>query len=109
MRIRNGLTKLWCVIVAGFVIGYCQVTHSGWTGLINGVGKGWASADVRSSTLKTNRVTTFTNTALPSASVALAKTAGYITNGILPTGSATNTFSRIKGLAGGIWQATANS
>jgi hypothetical protein len=70
------------------------------------VGVGWASVNVRSSTQITNRVTTKTNTSLPSA--AMAPTSGYKTNAALPSGASGSTYSRIKGLSGGIWQATAN-
>src|SRR5262249_25062784 len=74
---------------------------------INGVGVGWSSVNVRSSTQITNRVSTKANTASPSA--AMAPTIGYKTNAPLPSGASASTFSRIKGLSGGIWQATANA
>jgi hypothetical protein len=89
------------------IIAQCQIARAGWTGLINGVGNGWAGVNVRSSTSHTNQVTTLQNTASPSASITPAT--GYKTNGPLPTGASTATYSRIKGLPGGIWQASAHS
>src|SRR5262245_26207494 len=107
-------SKDWCNIVVGFVIGgfiiggimlaCSQKAQGGWTGVINGVGTGWAGVHVESSTHYTNRATTLTNTGLPSAIIA-TNTTGYKTNAPLPSGAATITYSRIKGLAGGIWQA----
>lgn len=82
---------------------YNQTAFAGWTGLINGAGTGWASVNVRSSTFQTNRLTTVNNLLSPSA--AMSPTTGYKTNAPLPSGASTNTYSRIKGLAGGIWQA----
>lgn len=100
-------TTTCCLVAIIFVLAECQVARAGWTGLINGVGNGWASVNVRSSTSHTNQVTTRPNTASPSA--AMAPTTGYKTNGPLPVGAATATYSRIKGLPGGIWQAAAHS
>ena len=96
-----------CAILIGLLIGQNQSVFAGWTGLINGLGIGWASVNVRSSTLVTNRVTTVNNLASPSA--AMAPTTGYKTNAPLPAGASTNTYSRIKGLSGGIWQAASKA
>jgi HYR domain len=96
-----------CTILVGLVICQNQSAYAGWTGLINGLGVGWASVNVRSSTFQTNRVTTVNNLASPSA--AMAPTTGYKTNAPLPGGASTNTYSRIKGLSGGIWQAAAKA
>jgi hypothetical protein len=102
--------KVVCTAVAVFavlVISPGYRVRAGWTGLMNGVGVGWASVNVRSSTLNTNRIATLPNTTLPSA--AMAPTAGYKTNAPLPGGAATNTFARIKGFSGGIWQSGLNT
>ncbi len=95
--------KVGCAILAGLVICQNQTVFAGWTGLINGAGIGWASVNVRSSSLKTNRVTTLNNLLSPSA--AMSPTTGYKTNAPLPSGASTNTYSRIRGFSGGIWQA----
>jgi hypothetical protein len=63
--------------------------------------------NVRSSTLQTNRVTTVNNLLFPSA--AMAPATGYQTNASLPKGASVYTYSRIKGLLGGIWQASAKA
>jgi hypothetical protein len=99
--------KLTCAVVAVLFLGLAEPAQAGWTGLINGAGVGWASVNVRSSAFVTNRVTTVTNLTSPSA--AMAPTTGYKTNAPLPSGAATNTYARIKGLAGGIWQAALNA
>lgn len=85
------------------LITHTQPAFAGWTGLINGTGTGWASVNVRSATLQTNRLTTVNNLLSPSA--AMSPTTGYKTNAPLPSGASTNTYSRIRGLPGGIWQA----
>jgi hypothetical protein len=95
-----------CAILATVVFSLNQPAFAGWTGLINGLGVGWASVNVRSSTLRTNKVTTV-NLTYPSA--AMAPTTGYKTNAPLPSGASTNTYSRIKGLAGGVWQAASKA
>jgi hypothetical protein len=98
--------KLFCVVLL-LSITQIQIGRAGWTGLINGKGVGWAGVNVRSVTLFTNRVQTVTNTTLPSA--AMSPTLGYLTNAPLPSGAATNTYSRIKGLSGGVWQAASKA
>jgi hypothetical protein len=103
----RGYVKAGCAVLVALAIGQNQSVFAGWTGLINGLGVGWASVNVRSSTLVTNRVTTVNNLASPSA--AMAPTTGYKTNAPLPSGSSTNTYSRIKGLSGGIWQAASKA
>ncbi len=89
-------------VLAVLAISLGQRARAGSSGLINGVGVGWAGVNVRSSTLNTNRIATPNNTANPSA--AMAPTTGYKTNSPLPDGAATNTYARTKGLAGGFWQ-----
>ena len=81
--------------------------YAGYTGFINGAGIGWASVNVRSSTLQTNRVTTVNNLVSPSA--AMSPTSGYKTNAPLPAGASTNTYARVRGLVGGQWSATLQS
>lgn len=99
--------RVGVIVLAGLLVSQNQSAFAGWTGLINGVGVGWASVNVRSSKLTTNRVTTLNNLPLPSA--AMAPASGYKTNAPLPTGASTTTYSRIKGLSGGIWQATSKA
>ena len=101
------LVKTACTILLVFAISQNQFAFAGWTGLINGLGVGWASVNVRSSTLQTNRVTTINNLTGPSA--AMAPATGYKTNAPLPGGASATTYSRIKGLAGGVWQATSQA
>lgn len=96
-----------CAVVAALALTGNQSAFAGWTGLINGLGVGWASVNVRSSSLVTNRVTTVNNLASPSA--AMAPTTGYKTNAPLPNGASTTTYSRIKGLSGGVWQAASKA
>ena len=100
----GSLTRIGCAILLTWALGQNQLAFAGWQGLINGLGRGWASVNVRSSTLVTNRVTTLNDTALPSA--AMAPTIGYKTNAPLPAGASAKTYARIKGLSGGIWQAS---
>ncbi len=108
MKTTSGaFARVGCAILIGLIIGRDRSAFAGWTGLIDGSGKGWASVNVRSSTLQTNRVTTVNNLLYPSA--AMAPTTGYKTNATLPAGASTNTYSRIKGLLGGIWQAAAKA
>lgn len=105
-EIRN-FVKVACVFIAAVCLTQSQRVFAGWSGLINGVGSGWASVNVRSSKLTTNRVTTVNNLLYPSA--AMSPTSGYKTNAPLPSGASTNTYARIRGLSGGIWQAAANA
>lgn len=105
-NLSRAYLRVGCAILA-LVISQDQSAFAGWTGLINGLGVGWASVNVRSSTLQTNRITTIKNLAGPSA--AMAPTTGYKTNAPLPEGAATNTYARIKGLSGGIWQAASKA
>jgi hypothetical protein len=99
--------KVACTVLLVFAISQNQSAFAGWTGLINGLGIGWASVNVRSSTLQTNRVTTINNLVSPSA--AMAPATGYKTNAPLPSGASPTTYSRIKGLSGGIWQAASKA
>src|SRR3954471_15964825 len=98
-NILHRYTKRISAVTALLVISQAQPAKAGWTGRINGLGKGWAAVNVRSSTLQSNYVSTVTNT--PSPSSVIPPTAGYLTNAPLPLNAATNTYARIKGLAGG--------
>jgi hypothetical protein len=100
-KLPHGFFKVG-TIVLGLMIMQNQSAYAGWKGLINGLGVGWASVNVRSATQITNTVTTVNNLLSPSA--AMAPTTGYKTNAPLPGGASTNTYARIKGLSGGIWQ-----
>src|SRR5687768_2425227 len=104
---NSSFGKIGCAILVGLVLAQNQSVFAGWTGLINGAGRGWASVNVRSSTLVTNRISTVNDLLFPSASMSPAT--GYKTNGPLPSGAAATTYSRIKGLSGGIWQATSRA
>jgi hypothetical protein len=106
-NIARNVAKLGLVVFAALSLTHCQQALAGWTGIMNGAGIGWASVNVTSSTHQSNRVTTLNNTVSPSA--AMAPATGYKATGNLPPGSATNTYARIIGLKGGIWQAALNS
>jgi hypothetical protein len=110
MKGIKGIAKLGYTVVAVLavlVIGEGHRAQAGWTGLINGLGNGWAGVHLSSSSLQTNRVQTLPNTAAPSA--AGPPLSGYKTNTAAPGGAATNTFAKIKGLSGGIWQGSSNA
>ena len=94
--------KLACATVAGVAVFQVYNLQAGWTGLINGAGVGWSSVNVRSVTMETNRATT-PSIANPSASISPGR--GYVYGTNLPSGASLATYSRIKGFAGGIWQA----
>lgn len=94
--------KLACAFLVGLTICQVQKSQAGWTGLMNGAGIGWASVNVRSSLPETNRVMTPTIVG-PNASMSPGRGYTYGTN--LPAGASLATYSRIKGFAGGIWQA----
>src|SRR5262245_43965395 len=103
-RVSARFVKFCCAVVVGLVVSRGETARAGWSGLMNGVGKGWAGVDVGSSTLHTNRAITITNLSLPSA--ANPPTTGYKTNAPLPSGASAGTYARIKGLSGGVWQAS---
>src|SRR5258705_2079756 len=101
----RSLARATCTIVlVGLVISEHQSAFAGWSGLIDGFGKGWSAVFVTSSTLASNRVSTVNNLLSPSA--AMAPATGYKTNAPLPSGASISSYSRIKGLSGGIWSAT---
>src|SRR5712671_2046136 len=106
MHILSGQFKSvgFAIIIIGLLISQCQLALAGWTGVIDGSGKGWASVNVKSATLNTGQVSTKTNTLNPSA--AMAPTTGYLTNAPLPGGSSSNTYARIKGQRYGVWSAS---
>ena len=108
MKNSNGrFVKAGCAILVGLVISQNQPAFGGWTGLINGLGVGWASANVRSATLQTNKVATVNNVTSPSAT--MPPTNGYMTNGPSPSGASSTTYSRIRGLSGGVWSAASKA
>jgi len=100
-------TKRVCTITVLLLLSQALPARAGWTGLINGLGKGWAAVNVRSSTLESNYVSTVTN--LQSPSSVIPPTLGFLTNGPLPLSAATNTYARIKGLPGGVWSPGLNA
>src|SRR3954471_16425614 len=71
-----------------------QTAEAGWTGSMNGVGLGWASVNVTSSSLNSNLVKTLTMT-FPSAS--MTNTPGFFAGGPLPDGASAATIAQIKG------------
>ena len=95
-------SQLACAVVTGMAVGHVQNVQAGAYGAINGVGKGWASVDVRSSTSNTNRVMTPASINLPSASISPAVGYTYTTNS--PSGASTNTYARTKATSLGGWQ-----
>src|SRR6267378_8146594 len=72
-RMKNSsrsFVNVGCTLaLVGLVIGQNQSAFAGWSGLIDGFGKGWASVNVRSSTLVSNRVSTVNGTLSPSAAM----------------------------------------
>jgi hypothetical protein len=96
------LAKLGRALVIVGIIYQGEPARAGWTGLINGAGFGWASVNIKSSTQNTSKATTPSLTG-PSASISPAS--GYTYSANSPAGASVNTYSRIKGAAGGIWQA----
>lgn len=101
-------TRIGCAVVAGMLISHWQTVMAGWSGIMNGVGFGWASVDVVSSSLKEKTLTTPSKDT-PAASMPTVITNGVIdssyTNSSLPNGSSIGTVSRIKGSSGYVWQA----
>jgi len=73
-NITRNAVKLGFVVFVALAITQGQQARAGWSGLMNGAGIGWASVNVKSSTLQSNRLTTLNNTASPSA--AMAPTSG---------------------------------
>jgi hypothetical protein len=107
-KANRSFASITCTLVlVGLVASPNQSVFAGWSGLIDGFGKGWASVNVRSSTLVSNRVSTVNGLLSPSA--AMAPATGYKTNAPLPSGASISTYSRIKGLYGGVWSATNNT
>jgi hypothetical protein len=95
--------RLTLAVVVGGVIGCGQAAWAGWTGSMNGSGYGKASANVTSSTLKSNAANSAVMTN-PSASI--TPTNGYSAGASLPSGASSKTYSRVKGLSGYVWQAS---
>jgi hypothetical protein len=92
-----------CAVAVGIMIGHGQSAWAGWTGSMNGAGFGKASANVTSSTAKSN---TANSAVMTKPSAAIKPTTGFSGSAPLPSGASTSTFSRIKGLAGYVWQAS---
>jgi len=91
------------VVAAGMMIGHGQLAWAGWTGSMNGAGFGKASANVTSSTAKSNAAN---SAVMTKPSAAIKPTSGYSAGASLPSGASALTFSRIKGQPGYVWQAS---
>jgi hypothetical protein len=98
-------TRMGCVVL--MLASQTDSVRAGWAGLVNGKNIGWASVNVRSSTLNTNNLITLTNMSLPSA--AMFPVTGYRTNSTVPSGTASTTYARLKSYLGGVWQGTGNA
>ncbi|HEX5221518.1 MAG TPA: HYR domain-containing protein [Verrucomicrobiae bacterium] len=94
-------SKLACALFAGIAVGQVQNVQAGASGVINGVGSGWAAVNMRSVTSNTNSVRT-PSRSLPSASIAPAAGYTYTTNS--PSGASTNSYARTKATSLGGWQ-----
>jgi hypothetical protein len=92
-----------CAMIAGLILTQGQPARAGWTGSMNGTGYGFASVNVTSSTLSSNKVSS-PNMTNPSA--AMTNTATYFAGGPLPSGASPSTIARIKGAANYVWKAT---
>ena len=95
--------KLALTVFVGMTVGYVHTVQAGYTGVINGAGVGWASVNVRSVTDNTNRVT---SPGVTNPSVTMSRYPGYTYTTNNPAGASGSTYSRLKGLVGGVWQAT---
>jgi len=103
---KNAVTRYRMIgfaVAVGIMIGPGQLAWAGWTGSMNGAGFGKASANVTSSTSKSNAAN---SAVMTTPSAAIKPTAGFSGSAPLPSGASASTFSRIKGLAGYVWQAT---
>src|SRR2546425_8545491 len=100
-------TKIGCAVVAGLVISQWQTVMAGWTGIMNGVGYGWASVNVVSSTGKEGSISTLDKNT-PAASMPTNIVNGTVDssylNSKLPNGSSIGTVSRVKGSSGYVWE-----
>ena len=99
--VRN--TGIASVTIVGMLVGQVQVGQAGWNGVMNGLGVGWASANVVSSSLKEKTLTTATKQD-PGASMPNSGSTNYL-NGTLPNGSSSSTVARILGAPGYVWTA----
>lgn len=95
-------SQLACAVLAMMAVCHVHDVQAGAYGVINGAGKGWTSVDVRSVTLRTNKIITPADISIPSASISPA--AGYTYNTNSPNGASTNTYARSKATALGGWQ-----
>lgn len=89
-------------ILAGIFVFETPTAKAGWTGSMNGLGIGWASVNVTSSSLTSNTVACPT-TNFPSASMTNAT--GFIAGGPLPDGASKATIAQIKGGSAYKWTA----
>jgi len=103
--LRLALTALTTIVLLDCDL---QRARAGWTGTMDGTGKGWVSVNVRSSRGTSRTISTLgsfpANTLNPSA--AMAPLSGYLTNAPLPSGSSSGTVARVKGSPGYVWTAT---
>src|SRR6516225_7089851 len=100
-RAGRRFATTYCLVAVVLSVALCQTVRAGSNGSVNGVGVGSVWSSVTSSTGNSN----FAQVVLvskPGANMSNAPTAGFTTNGVLPSGSSSATFSWIKGGAGGI-------
>src|SRR6185312_13365642 len=100
MNRSNRILIAACILSAIFV--ESPSAKAGWTGAMNGLGIGWASVNVTSSSDNSNSVACPTTSA-PSAS--MKPTTGYIAGAPLPQGASSGTIAQVKGAAGYKWTA----
>ncbi len=92
---NNQFLLSWWTVVIGVVICHSQMAMAGWTGAINGLGVGFAGANVKSSTLNVSSTNTSANFRSPSAAVS-TNTTGYIAKLPLPSGASTASYAWAK-------------
>lgn len=100
-RAGTRLATTCCLVAIVVFIAQCQIARAGSNGSVNGVGVGSVWSSVTSSTGNSNFAQVVLK-ASPGANMSNAPTSGFTTNGHLPSGASTATFSWIKGGAGGI-------
>ena len=91
--VRN-FTKTVCAILSGTALMHVQSVQAGWSGIMNGAGYGWASANVTHSPYFNTKNSG--NMQNPSVAIPLG----------LPPGASSSTFARASGRPGYIWSAS---
>ena len=94
--------RIGYTIILGLITTPQRTVQAGWTGAMNGVGYGWADANVTSFRLQTSSADDAPTTS-PSASIPPVP---YKANAPLPDKASLSTEVRILGMPGYIWQAS---